>query len=195
MKKLKYLLPLIALLIPITPSVVTAATVDAEICVSMSVLSQSTPNIIQGGGNVCANINGTAIASNPGDTVIFDDFYEDVGILGGGTNTTGSTVDYTVQFDWTYNIVTTVLGPNETSLGLVRADIFGLEFTSGSGSGSQIVTSSLENNFAADYFITVYAEGYASSVAPVPLPASIWLFCSGAFGLLGLARRSKLKNS
>jgi len=189
MSTLKYVLTLVALTISVMPNLATAATVDAEICVSMTVLSQSVPDVIQGGGSVCADISGTAIASNPGDTIIFDDFYENTLALGGGTNTTGGTVDYTIQFDWTYSIITTVLGINETSKGLVRADIFGLEFTSGSGSGSQIVNGSVENNIAVDYFVTAYAEGYASSIAPVPLPAVIWLFGSGLISLIGLARR------
>lgn len=186
MKKSNYVFPSVVLMISMVPYLAIAATVDAEICISMTVLSQSPVDVISGGGNVCASVSGTAIATNPGETIVFDDFFEDIGILGGGTNTSGSTVDYTVQFDWTYNIVTTVLGPNETASGLVRADIFGLEFTSGSGSGSQIVNDSLPNNTAADYFITVYAEGNATSVAPVPLPASIWLFGSGIFGFIGL---------
>lgn len=195
MTKFRHTLPFVALIFSTTPNLVSAATIDADICVSMTVLNQSIPGVIDAGGDVCASISGVAIATNPGDTIIFDDFYENTLALGGGTNTTGSTVNYTVQFDWTYNIITTVLGDNETSSALVRADIFGLEFTTGSGSGSQIMNYSIENNYADDFFITVYAEGYASSIAPVPLPVSIWLFSSGILGLLGLARHNRFKGS
>jgi len=193
MTKSKNALIAISLLISIIPTFVSAATISSEICVSMTVLSQSSPNVISGGGNLCANVSGDAVATTPGDSVVFSDFFEDIGILGGGTNTTGNSIDYTVQFDWTYSILTEILNSNETASGLVRADIFGLEFTSGSGSGSQIISSTLENNMAVDYFITVYAEANATSIAPVPLPASIWLFGTGILGLFGAIKRKANK--
>jgi hypothetical protein len=32
---------------------------------------------------------------------------------------------------------------------------------------------------------------YDGDVAAVPLPAAVWLFCSGLLGLVGIARRKK----
>jgi len=183
-------LPWLCLLVgAITVGPACAATVDAQLCISATVLNQSPFDVISGGGPVCASVSGSAAATTPGETVLFDDYFEDLGILGGGGNTTGTTVDYSIRFDWSYTINTVVSGPNETASARVGADIFGLEFTSGNGSGSQVISDSLEDGLFVDYFVTVYAEGHASSTAPVPLPAAGWLFVSGGLALLGLRRR------
>lgn len=185
----KWRLPIVFLFFLAISHPAPAATVDAQICVTLTVLEQSPYEIISG-GSVCTGVNGSAVATVPGETVVFDDFNENFVILGGGVNNTGVTVNYTMQFDWTYYI-TTVAGTNETASALVRTDWDGLEFTSGSGSGSRIFTSSLENGIAEDYTASVYTEGHAASYAPVPLPAAGWLFGAGLIGFYGAAKKTK----
>jgi len=59
--------------------------------------------------------------------------------------------------------------------------------------GTGVLTGgSFEPTDATWTFSTTSLNGYSmsvSTVAVVPVPAAVWLFCSGLFGLVGVARR------
>lgn len=172
-----------------------AATVDAQICLSATVVNQSPVDVIFGsGGPVCASVSGSAVATIPGEKKVFSDTRNEI-VAAGGVNSSGTTVNYTIQFDWTYLINTAVLGANETATALVRSDFLGIEFVSGSGSGSRTFVGSVENSMAVDYFADLFVTGNATSIAPVPLPTGLFLFVSGLVGLSNIMwRRWKASN-
>jgi hypothetical protein len=191
MKNKKFVLIVSALIAVFASRICYAASVDVQICVSATVVEQMPYEVVFGDGSLCASVSGGAVAVVPGETIVFDDTDDNYGPIAGGGNDSGTAVDYTIRFDWTYSINTSTSGSNETATGLVRSDFLGIEFTSGSGNGSKFVTDTLPDGFFVDYFADVFASGHATSFAPVPLPAGVWLFASGITMLLAFTRRAR----
>jgi hypothetical protein len=71
-------------------------------------------------------------------------------------------------------------------------------FTGVSDSASAITSAALGNFFNAEVIYTIHSVGVGNlnggidiSLAPVPLPAAIWLFGGGLAGLGAMLRRRK----
>jgi hypothetical protein len=82
--------------------------------------------------------------------------------------------------------------PADTKIGLVTFNLVGSP-----GSSSSIALS--DSNRWAGFFtdagsaINVSYTGATANVAPIPIPAAVWLLVSGLAGLAGVARRSKAR--
>jgi hypothetical protein len=169
-----------------------AASVDAQICASATILSQDPGLEIYGFPEICVSLSGNAVATLPGDTVTFEDTRIDYTAVGGTNYATNTTSYFTVRFDWNWSINTSTSGPNETASALVWFDLFpGLEYTTGSGSDYREMTITEYGGpvpVAIDWFLELGASGSAVSTALVPLPGAVWLFISGLLGLTGINR-------
>lgn len=58
-------------------------------------------------------------------------------------------------------------------------------------SGLNLLNTLLSDSNGADISPVSLTHGELTSVAAVPLPAAIWLFCPAIFGLFSIARRAK----
>lgn len=181
---------LCGVLIPWQPA--KAASVDAQICASATILYQD-PNLdIHGFPETCVSISGNAVASLPGDTATFEDT-QTTYTAAGGTIYPSDTLSYfTIRFDWNWSINTYISGPNEIASARVWFDLFpGLEYTTGSGSDYREMTITeypVPGPVATDWFLELGASGNAVSTALVPIPGGAWLFLSGLLGLSGVNR-------
>ena len=85
--------------------------VDARICASATIIYKDPGLDVSGFSKRCAEVSGSAVASLPGETVIFDDSSIVIGLAAGGVNLTNDYLSYTIQYDWRWAITTSVSGP------------------------------------------------------------------------------------
>jgi hypothetical protein len=125
---------------------------------------------------VDAVVNSSWTIQNPGNPGVTQDIDHDaVGFAGGmaGFPASGLTGDPLYLFTAEFLVV----DAGDGTLNMFSADI---------GTGTNIMTSFYTG---LDDDVVFGAAGDSATVAPVPVPAAVWLLGSGLLGLIGIRRR------
>jgi hypothetical protein len=133
--------------------------------------------ITVGADTIFADLSGTASGSPPRITInntsdSLDDFIVNANPAGGSLGTYASVLAFNVYFSGT-NVFDDISLPGTD---LTRGDF---EFAGVSGVAT--LSSGVSVNF----------QGTVESLQAVPIPASLWLFGTGALGLTSIARRKR----
>ena len=137
----------------------------------------STDNITGGGMSFSANVS----AGGPGDASLNSGTFSITGTSGiynSGTLLSGNLIDLGYANNGNQSL--------EFLFSVTGGDLAGF-YDSGFGGFNLFVSGYNDDNFNTSFSNTSY-NGFAT-IAPVPVPAAVWLFGSGLLALAGITRR------
>jgi hypothetical protein len=119
-----------------------------------------------------------------------------------GTNANDLLIDYTTGAlnppqSFTYNnywefLVDATVGDVVTYDSYMRGTINGTAFDQGlSGTNLMNFDATITFSHAPGYEDLILTADSGAPISPIPIPAAVWLFGSGLFGLIGVARRKQ----